>query len=657
VKPPRFLLGLALALWGSCADVLWLGLLLGALVEGLLAANPRRAFSTADFNRVADLATLLSIGAIGYFAATRGMSEGVLRAVIWFPVMVLPLLLAQIVSEVGHLRLRNLFYSLRKSDLPDADRPIDIAFPYFALCMVSASIAVNTYEMFLPVAALLIAYALFAVRARGRAIWVWALALTIALAIGTATSLGMNRLQLALEDIAFEWLSAVEQDPYRAATRIGDVGRIKLSDEIVWRVRTETRISTELLLFEAAYTFFDGRAWRAPVERFTQLGAPAQGQTWTLGAPAGRLDYIEISGHVNGSGAILALPSGTRSVTGLAANSVARNSLGSVKVADTAPYLKFDVAYAPGVVLQPAPTSADLNVPRSLEPLFDQVRRKLAPSGGSARESVTAVSKFFHDDFRYSLYLGDRRGGKSLSDFLLDSRTGHCEYFATATTLLLRSLGVPARYVVGYSVQEFGPVDELYLVRKRHAHAWTQAYVDGAWVVVDTTPSVWAEAEAQRSGMFTPIYDRISWLWARFSEWRTREGEDTGGWLLGGALLVCVWIYLRLFRRPRAGRAAGPQRAAAEVARESAYFAAESELARAGYPRHPGETPLAWLGRLAADRCPYISDALRALVDAHYQYAYQPDSDRPGLQAEMRELMARWRAETGVRRTARGPAR
>ncbi len=144
-------------------------------------------------------------------------------------------------------------------------------------------------------------------------------------------------------------------------------------------------LATELLLFEAAYTFFDGSAWRAPVERFTQLGAPAQGQTWTLGAPAGRLDYIEVSGHVDGSGAILALPSGTRSVAGLAANSVARNSLGSVKVADTAPYLKFDVAYAPGEILQPAPTAADLSVPRPLEPLFFQVRRRMAPSIGNAR--------------------------------------------------------------------------------------------------------------------------------------------------------------------------------------------------------------------------------------------------------------------------------
>jgi len=541
--------------------------------------------------------------------------------------------------------MRNLFYSLRKSTLPEADRPINVAYAYFALCMVSASIAVKESETFVPVAALLVAYALFSVRPRGRAIWSWALAMTIALALGVATSVGMNRLQLALEDIAFEWLSAAEPDPYRAATQIGEIGRIKLSDAIVWRVRTERPIG-ELLLFEAAYTIFDGSAWRAPVERFALLGAPAQGRTWMLGSPAGRLEHIQLSGYTQDGAAMLALPSGTRSVSTLAANDVLRNSLGSVKVADAAPYLKFNVAYAPGVILQPAPTPTDLRVPRTLEPLFADVQRQMGPAAGGASDAVAAVRRYFRDRFRYSLYLGDRPGGKSLGDFLLKSRAGHCEYFATATTLLLRSLGVPARYVVGYSVQEFGEFDKLYVVRKRHAHAWTQAYVDGAWVNVDTTPSIWAEAEAGEAGSFTPIYDRISWLWAQFSEWRTREGEDTGSWLLAGALLVCVWLYWRIFRRPRARQARQRQRAEAASTRDSAYFQVEMALARAGYARRPGETPLSWLARLAADRCPFVTDTLSALIDAHYRYAYQPGADRPSVQVEMQELVDRWRAET-----------
>jgi len=643
-RPPRFLLGLALALWGSCADVLPIGLLLGAVVEVLLFVNPRLRFGNAEFNRVTDLGTLLSIGAIGYFSATLGLSQGMLRAVVWLPVTTLPVLLAQIVSEAGHLRLRNLSYSLRKSELPEADRPVSVAYPYFALCLVAASITVKDYQTFLPVAVLLAAYGLFAVRGRGRAVWAWGTAMTVALVLGLATSVGINQLQLALEDIAFAWLSAAEPDPYHAATRIGDVGRVKLSDTIVWRVHARRAID-ELLLFEAAYTVFDGGAWRAPAERFTTLGPPAAGRTWKFGAPAGPLDHIQVSGYTTDGGALLALPSATRSVSNLAANEILRNSLGSVKVTDASPYLKFNVAFAPGAIAQPAPTPADLRVPERLKPLFAKVHGQLAPAR-SAAETVDAVRRFFGERFRYSLYLGDRPGGKSLENFLLESRTGHCEYFATATTLLLRSLDVPARYVVGYSVQEFSELEGLYLVRRRHAHAWAEAYVDGAWVNVDTTPAIWAEAEAEEAGAFTPLYDRLSWLWAHFSEWRTSESEDTGSWLFGGALLVSVWIYLRLFRRPRASAAEAARRLPKRPLGDSAYFQAETELARAGYARRPGETPLAWLGRLASDRCPYLSDTLVTLVETHYRYAYQPDADRPELEAEMHELVARWRAET-----------
>lgn len=650
-RPPRFLLGLALALWGSCADVFLIGTLLGAVVEALLFVNLRLRFGTAEFNRVTDLGTLLSLGAIGYFAATLGLSQGVLRAVVWLPVTTLPVLLAQIVSEAGHLKLRNLSYSLRKSELPEADRPVNIAYPYFALCLVAASISDRDYLTYLPVAALLAAYALFAVRGRGRGIWAWATAVAVSLVLGMATSFGMSQLQLALEDIAFAWLSAAEPDPYRAATRIGDVGQIKLSDAIVWRVRSRLAFD-ELLLFEAAYTGFEGSAWRTPVDRFTTLGAPAEGRTWKLGTPPGPLEHIEVSGYTSDGSALLALPSATRSVSNLAANEVLRNPLGSVKVADASPFLKFNVAFVPGAIVQPAPTPGDLRVPDNLEPLFAEVRGQLGPTR-SAAESVDAVRAFFRDRFRYSLYLGDRSGGKSLESFLLESRSGHCEYFATATTLLLRSLGVPARYVVGYSVQEFSPLEGLYLVRRRHAHAWTEAYVDGAWVNIDTTPAIWADAEADEASALTPLYDRLSWLWAQFSEWRTRESEDTEGWLLGGALLASLWIYWRLFRRPRARAAEGAQQRGHQPAPKSAYFQAETEIARAGYARRVGETPLAWLGRLASDRCPYLSDALVTLVEVHYRYAYQRDADRAELEAEMRELVARWRAEiAGQERTA-----
>ncbi|MEM9137769.1 MAG: transglutaminase domain-containing protein, partial [Cyanobacteria bacterium P01_F01_bin.42] len=88
-----------------------------------------------------------------------------------------------------------------------------------------------------------------------------------------------------------------------------------------------------------------------------------------------------------------------------------------------------------------------------------------------------------------------------LEAFLLDHRSGHCEYFASATALLLRSTGIPARYVAGYSVSEFSPAEQQYIGRVRDAHAWVMAYVDGAWRTIDTTPS--GGASRERNGQET----------------------------------------------------------------------------------------------------------------------------------------------------------
>ena len=65
---------------------------------------------------------------------------------------------------------------------------------------------------------------------------------------------------------------------------------------------------------------------------------------------------------------------------------------------------------------------------------------------------------------------GTNKDVTPLSRFLLKTRAGHCEYFATATVLLLRELGIPARYAVGYAVHE---TSRQRLRRAlRDAHAW-----------------------------------------------------------------------------------------------------------------------------------------------------------------------------------------
>lgn len=73
--------------------------------------------------------------------------------------------------------------------------------------------------------------------------------------------------------------------------------------------------------------------------------------------------------------------------------------------------------------------------------------------------------------------------------FLFDGKQGHCEYFASALAALCRSVGIHARVAVGYVATEYDRDREVFVVRERHAHAWTDVRVSpGRWVEIDPSP-------------------------------------------------------------------------------------------------------------------------------------------------------------------------
>jgi transglutaminase-like putative cysteine protease len=76
-----------------------------------------------------------------------------------------------------------------------------------------------------------------------------------------------------------------------------------------------------------------------------------------------------------------------------------------------------------------------------------------------------------------------------LVDFLLNSRRGFCQQFAGGMTVMLRSLGIPARVAVGYTAGRFDPDLKAYLVLDRDAHSWVEVWFpDTGWIPFDATP-------------------------------------------------------------------------------------------------------------------------------------------------------------------------
>ena len=132
--------------------------------------------------------------------------------------------------------------------------------------------------------------------------------------------------------------------------------------------------------------------------------------------------------------------------------------------------------------------------------------------------------------FRYSLQ-GQNRDLKidPIEDFVTKNRAGHCEYFATTLTLMLRSQKIPARMVVGFMTDEWNQVGQCYQVRQLHAHSWVECWLSpaqlpgdlmhgenywdwseyGGWLQLDPTPE--SEAASQTS-WYDPVTKSMQWF-------------------------------------------------------------------------------------------------------------------------------------------------
>ena len=103
---------------------------------------------------------------------------------------------------------------------------------------------------------------------------------------------------------------------------------------------------------------------------------------------------------------------------------------------------------------------------------------------------IEDVAELVRDSAKYDLdYPACPAGQDEVVYFLTESGRGVCRHFASAATLLYRSLGIPARYVVGYST--YAEAEVWTDVKGADAHAWVEVYIPGlGWVRIDPTPAL-----------------------------------------------------------------------------------------------------------------------------------------------------------------------
>lgn len=614
MKTPVWLNASGLVLWAFASGNRALGI--GLAVILLAAALPafRRTLHPApsdrDACRVVDIAALaVGLVTVGLLVA-KGVSAGLLLAAGWLPATLSSVILFSTATTMP-MRLRHLAYSQRRSTRVQADRVVDVPAAYLAITLLSAGIlAPPSGWFFWAMAALVIAW-LFIARAasyRGK-FGSFISAVLIATTVAFVASAGLERGHSALQQWIVDALTHADNDPYQSQTRIGDVGRVKLDDRIVWRVDYMATNLVPLLLRTGVFTQFDDQTWIARHDAFK----PVTGRV-TEG-----VSRLIVRGESRQGAVLLPAPQSVGALGGFL-GLAERNGYGIVRLTDAPPVLAATIAF--GLESSPSVTdNHDLTLPPKYRALLTRLPELQALKGQSERQRLAGVEDWFAANFRYTLFLGDEhQGPRNLERFLLEDRAGHCEYFGTATVLLLRALGIPARYVTGYSLQEYSRLESAYVVRQKHAHAWAEAYLDGHWVEVDTTPATWLAEEEAATSIWQPLSDFFSFASWRFRQWRMDQGiDDPSDWLwLPGALLLLalVWPVVRRIGRTIGGNGLRswlrnrPRRALAQRATSAcrgssadvlAFQALEEAFSAHGLGRARSEPPRAWLARVSVE--------------------------------------------------------
>jgi hypothetical protein len=130
---------------------------------------------------------------------------------------------------------------------------------------------------------------------------------------------------------------------------------------------------------------------------------------------------------------------------------------------------------SPDRAYPPEGLSRYLQVPK-LDPRIPELARQITLSSASDYAKAVAIEKYLKTQFGYTLTLPSIRPADPLAYFLFDRKRGHCEYFASALAVMLRTVAIPSRVVTGFQHGEFNDITSQYVVRGSDAHAWVEAY-------------------------------------------------------------------------------------------------------------------------------------------------------------------------------------
>ena len=445
---------------------------------------------------------------------------------------------------------------------------------------------------------------------------------------------------------------------------------IKQSPRIAMRVRVDRPVAEDVKWRSTAFDRYDGNGWHISTPASARISADASGWIEIEPPPPG-VSLLAQEFQVE-PGLSSALFAARTLVRVNAHSSVFRVYRRGDDFLGAPPGTTFRyTAYSAPPTFLPAPSVGQPPDPNELHrylelpelsPRFERLARRITDGVTDDTARLSAIQDYFQREFTYSLHVERSTDLSPLEDFTFRNRTGHCEFFATAMVVLCRTLDIPARLVDGFTRGEYSDIADAYIVRRRDAHAWVEAFVPSrGWLEFDPTPP--ALPEVGFGSLLGRLRSAIVDFWTHYvADYSAVEqralaraaiafGRRHAPELLAAAALGAVAL-AALRRVTRRSAAHGRRRGHGSTTRISLLMEdALGQLTAMGVKRSPSDTV-----RDMLDRAQQLGSipSLAALAHIHEQQVYAGRPDDSEL-AEARRLSHTLRAELRAIARARRP--
>ena len=294
-----------------------------------------------------------------------------------------------------------------------------------------------------------------------------------------------------------------------------------------------------------------------------------------------------------------------------------------------------------------------LQLPSTLPQRVQGLAVELTKEKETVYEQIKAIESYFSR----SGFIYDKKaaaipedGQDFVDQFLFDTKIGYCDHFSTSMVVMLRSIGIPARWVKGFAPGNLGPQSDgvrEYRVTNDNAHSWVEAYVPGTgWMEFEPTigfsgtvnidydleldanlqeepeqlaeqPKPQKENQAAEKGASGSVFNfKAVWTWVK---------EHTYVWIGFIMLVLIVLVVLFVQRKtwiPKIHVRSYRKKEANWSTFDSSYHVLTKQLSRIGLRRRDGETLRAFAERVDIA---LETEEMKKLTSVYEQHIYSKE--------------------------------